>query len=107
MCIRDRQWREASQWKVRNIRYGFMRKTIDEGIVIAVRDVVEVLDADYFREFLSLCKMPRSDGTETYMTNQSLTLEFDEHRQRFLDRPFRWLRESAHTKVDDIEAIYT
>jgi hypothetical protein len=31
-----------------------LRESIDEGIVIAVCDVVEVLDADYLRDSLSL-----------------------------------------------------
>src|SRR5438270_12717875 len=37
------------------------------------------------------------------MTNQSLTLEFGKHSQRFFDRSLRRLRDSSNPKIDDIQ----
>jgi hypothetical protein len=83
-----------------------VREGIDEGIVIAVCHVVEVLDADYVRDPLSLRELG-SDVAQDEMRNPSLTLQFDKHSQRFLDGPFRGLRESTDPKVDDLEPINT
>src|SRR5207244_5991835 len=42
---------------------------------------------------------------QTNVTYKSLPLEVGKHGQRFLNRCFRWLGESSHPKIDDIEYI--
>src|SRR5260370_5925956 len=39
------------------------------------------------------------------MTNQCLTLEFGQDRQRFFDRSLRWLRDSSDPKIDDVKTV--
>jgi hypothetical protein len=39
------------------------------------------------------------------MTNQSLTLEFREHGQRFLDRSLRRFREPSNAEIHDVESV--
>lgn len=68
-----------------------MGESIDEGIVIAARHVVEVLDTNDRLDFLSLLELPRSDVAETDVTNQSLALQFGTRSKWFLDRSLRWV----------------
>jgi hypothetical protein len=63
-------------------------QSIDEGIVTAAYHVVEVLDTNYLRDFLSLLELPGSDVAETDMTNQFLALHFGQHSKRLLNRSF-------------------
>jgi hypothetical protein len=51
-------------------------EVIDEVIIVPVRDVVQVLHADYLCNSLGLSQLLGADVTQTEMTNQSFTLEF-------------------------------
>ncbi len=39
------------------------------------------------------------------MTNQALTLEFGEYRQRLFDGSFRWPHQPSNPKIDDVELV--
>ena len=75
-CVERRrlQWGESSEREERHIGYALPGEVVDEGIVAPVREVVEVLHADYLRDGLGLYQLRRSDVTQTEMTNQSLFL---------------------------------
>ena len=45
------------------------------------------------------------DVAQTEMTNQSLTLEFGQHGQRFFDRSLRWPHHPSDAKIDDIQRV--
>ena len=84
-----------------------LRESVDKGIVTAVWHVVEVLDTNDLRDFLSLLELPGGDVAETDVTNQSLTLQLAKHTQRFFDGSFRWFHDFANSKVDDVERVDT
>ena len=84
-----------------------LRESVDKGIVTAVWHVVEVLDTNDLRDFLSLLELPAGDVAETDVTNQSLTLQLAKHTQRFFDGSFRWFHDFANSKVDDVERVDT
>src|ERR1051325_4510078 len=99
------QRREPSQREERHVRYSFLRQSLKERVIVSVCHVVEVLNANDLRDSLRLFPLPGCDVAETEMANQPLTLQFGQHRQGLLDRPFRRFRESAHTQIDDIESF--
>src|SRR5262245_27732030 len=82
-----------------------MRETIDKGIVIAPRDVVKILDTDYFSEFLRFCKVLRRDGAQSNVPNQSLLLELDKRGQRLLDGAFRRFNKPTYAEVDNVDGL--
>jgi hypothetical protein len=84
-----------------------LRESIYEGIVIAMCQIVEVLDANDFCDSLTFLQLPGSDVAEADVTNQPLTLQLGEHGQGFLDGSFRWCHHSANSKVNNVERIDT
>ena len=56
---------------------------VDKRIIVSVRNVVEVLDADDIGDGLRVLQLGRRDVAQTDMADYSLALEFDEYRQRF------------------------
>src|SRR6266404_5177667 len=106
-CVECRrlQGSEPAKRKERHISNALLREIIDELVITPVGHIVEVLDADYFGDRLSLSQLPRSDIAEAEMTDQSLLLEFGKHRQRFFDRSFRRFRYSSHSKVNHIQHV--
>ena len=65
-------------------------RLVDEGVIVAVGDVVEILHADDVGNLLRLCQLAGSDVAEAEMANQALLLEFGEHGQRLFNGAFRW-----------------
>src|SRR5271168_196838 len=98
---------ETSQREERDISDALLGQNIDESIVSALRDVVEVLDANDLRDFPSFLELPWSDVAETDVANQPLTLQLGEHSKRFRDGALRRLLHSTYAKVDDIEMTDT
>src|SRR6267154_5622189 len=99
------QGSEPAKRKERHISNALLREIIDELVITPVCHIVEVLDADYFGDRLSLSQLLRSDIAEAEMTDQSFLLEFGKHRQRFFDRSFRRFRYSSHSKVNHIQYV--
>ena len=83
---RGLQWSKSSQWEERHVGDALPREFANEAVIVPVRNVVEVLHADDLRDLLRLRQLPWTDIAQTEMTNQSLMLEFGEHREGFLDR---------------------
>jgi len=54
-------------------------EVIDEGIVLPLRHVVEILDTNYLGNALSFSELLGSDVAHTDMADESLAFEFDEH----------------------------
>src|ERR1035438_10016541 len=96
---------EPSQWKVRHVGDALRGESIDESVVGALGDVVEVLDAHNLRDSLRLSQLPGRDRAETDMPNQALLLQFGKRRQRFFKGVVRWSAKAAEAKIDDIECI--
>src|SRR6267154_4213123 len=99
------QGSEPAKRKERHISNALLREIIDELVIAPVSQIVEVLDADYFGDRLSLSQLLRSDVAEAEMTDQSLLLELGKHRQRFFDRFFRRFRHSSHSKVNHNQRV--
>src|SRR5262249_42468327 len=100
------QWREASQREERDVSDALLGKGIDEGVVFALGDVVKVLDANDFGNFLSFCELPRSDVAEADVLNQFLTFHIGKDSDLFLDRAFGWFGNSADAQIHHVEAIH-
>src|SRR5260370_432280 len=103
--LRRLQRRESFQREEWDIGDALLRKSIDEGVVIAMCQIVEVLDANNIRDSLTFLQLPESDVAEADATNQPLTLQVGEYRQGFLDVSFRWLEHSTDSKVNDVKHI--
>src|SRR6266404_8288868 len=106
-CVECRrlQGSEPAKRKEGHIGNALLREIIDELIIAPVGHVVEVLDADYFGDRLSLNKLPRSDIAEAEMTDQSLLLEFGKHGQRCVNRSLFWSHSPANPEIDDGQLI--
>ena len=80
-------------------------RSSDELIVAALRDVVEVLNADYFRDRLRLSQLAGRNCAETDMVNEALLLQLGE-RGEWL---FKWLvfrsGKSAEPEIHDLQRI--
>ena len=70
-------------------------------------DIVEILDADNWRDGLRLDDLFGGDSTYPEVLYQILLLHFREHAERFRYRT--WLRclEATDPQIDDIECIET
>ena len=101
------QWREASQGEEWNVGDALPGERIDEGIILAIGYIVEILDADDLGDFLSLRELLGSDVAEADVTNQTLALHVHELAERLYDRAFRRLQLAADAQVDDFEMIET
>src|SRR6202008_2490731 len=99
------QRRESSQREKRDVRSPLLREDVDEGVVLTLGHVIEVLDADDLRDSLPVSELPGSHVAETDMPNQPLSLQFRKHPQRFRDRSFRWVHNSTHPKISDSEPV--
>src|SRR5580704_1533463 len=79
--------REPSEREVRHIGNALGGQIVDELIIAALRDVVEVLDADNFCDCLRLGQLARRYGAQPDMLNESLLLQLSERGERL----FKWL----------------
>src|SRR5262249_25099469 len=79
---------------------------IDEGVVLALRNVVEVLDADNFGDFLSFLELRGSDVAQADVANQSLTFQLGKDSDLLLDGTFGWLGNSTDAQIHDVEAFH-
>ena len=106
-CVERRglQGSESSQREERHIGDALGCEVVDEGVIAALGDVVEILHADDLGDRLRLCQLRGSDVAEAEMANQALMLEFGKHGQRRFDGSFGWRRDSSDAKVDDVERV--
>ncbi len=99
--------RESSEREVGHIGNALGLQIIDERVIATLREVIQVLDADNFRDRLRLGQLLRRHGAETDMLNEPLLLEFSE-RGEWL---FKWLvfrsGEPAEPEIHDLERIET
>ena len=70
-----------------------------------LRHVIEILDANYLCNGLRLRQLSGPYVAQTDVANEPLTLEFSEHRQRFLNRSLRRFRESTNAEIHHIENV--
>jgi hypothetical protein len=59
---------------------------LNETVIVPVCEVIEILYANGLCDFSALPPVAWSDIAETGMLDESLTLKFCVHGQRFLDR---------------------
>src|SRR5580700_5293172 len=97
--------RESSEREVRHVGNTLCRQIVDESVIAALSDVVEVLNADNLCDALRLGQLAGRNCAETDMVNEALTLEFTERGERL----FEWLvfrgGESAEPEIHDVERI--
>src|SRR5258708_17835384 len=74
-------------------------------MVAGLRDVVEVLNADYFRDRLRLSQLAGRNCAETNMVNEALLLQLGQRGERL----FEWLvfrsGKSAEPEIHDLQRI--
>src|SRR5215469_10213273 len=99
------QRREASQWEEWNISDTLRTELVDEGIVVPVGNVVEILYAHDFCNAPALGELLGTYIAQTNVANESLTLKFCEHRKRFRNRSLGRLRKSANPKINGSEGL--
>jgi hypothetical protein len=87
------------------IGYALHHEFTDEAVVVSVCQVVQVLHTDYLCDCLSLRQLLGTDVAQTEMPDQSLTLEFGKHGQRFFDGSLRWRHHFSNPKIDDIQRV--
>ena len=78
-------------------------KGIDERIVPAVGDVVEVLDAHHRSDRLRLGNLLAADIAYSKVLNQTRSLHFREHAERFRDRAWRRRVQATNPQIDHIK----
>ncbi len=78
---------------------------VDQRVVGAVREVVEVLHTHHGRDGLGFLDLLGGDGTDTEMPDQPLLLELREHGERFGERTQYGGVEPSHPQVDDVECV--
>lgn len=93
--------------KKRHVRDALLGERIDETVIGAACQIVEVLNANDLRDFLSFLELSGSDVAETDVPNESLTLQFGKRREWFLNGAFRGLQSCAYPEIDDVEVINT
>jgi len=101
------QRRKPAKWKVRHVSNPLFGKRVDQRIILPVCDIVEILDADNWRNRLRLGDLPGGDRAYPEMLYKTLLLHFGEHIEW---RRYRtWLRciQAADPQIDDIECIKT
>src|SRR5262249_37347622 len=80
-------------------------KVVDEVVVFALCNVVEILDADDVGDLLRFLELPGSDVAKADVANQSLALEIGKHSDLFLDGAFDGRGDSTDAQVHDVETI--
>src|SRR6204780_5962421 len=80
-----------------------LTKIANERVIVPMGHVVEILHTHDLGNFLCLQQLLGSYFAQSEVTNQPLTFEFGQRRQRFLDRLLRRFHNSANSKVDHIE----
>ena len=80
-------------------------QVVDESIVVPVRHIVEILHANDLCHGLRFGQLLGRNVAQTDVTDQSLTLEFDEFSQRFRDRSFRRFREPSNSEIHHVESV--
>src|SRR4029077_12510064 len=78
---------------------------IDEGVVVPVDHVVEILHTDDGRNCSRLVELLGSNIAYAEITNQSLTLQVGKHSQWFFDGTFRWPCHSSDPKVNEVQRV--
>src|SRR5438270_6336365 len=73
--LRRLQWRESAEREEGHVGNALLREVVEEGVICAMGDVVEVLHADDLGDGLRLRELLGSDVAETEMTNEALTFE--------------------------------
>ena len=98
-------WREPSEREVGHVGDTLCGKVVDERIVGALGQVVEVLDADNFRDCLRLRQLAVRDCAEPDVVNRILLFEAHE-RGEWL---FKWLifrrGESAEAQIHHLQRL--
>src|SRR5579863_775825 len=97
--------REPSEREVGHVGNALSGQIVDELIVAALRYVVEILDADNFRNGLRLGQLAGRNCAQPDMLNETLILEFSERGERL----FKWLvfrsGESAKPQIHHLQRI--
>src|SRR5215469_8411218 len=66
------QWVESTQGEKWHIRNALLPQFLDESVILALPDVVEILDAHDLRDFARLGKLPWRDVAQTQVTDEPL-----------------------------------
>src|SRR5206468_11950256 len=101
------QRRKPAKWKVRHVSNPLFSKRVDQRIILPVSDIVEILDANNWRDRLRLGDLLGGDRAYPEVLYKTLLLHVREHAEWLRYRT--WLRciQAADPQIDDIECITT
>ena len=87
--LRRLQRREAAEREERHIGDSGSGELVDQGVVLAMRHIVQILHADDVADPPPLFDLIGGDVAQPNVTHEALPLKIGEDRERRLDRPFR------------------
>src|SRR5436190_3563045 len=97
------QRRKTTEREERHITNSLFGKEIDERVIATIGDVVEVLDAHHRSDRLRLGNLLAGDITYPEVLNQTGSLHFREHAERFRDRAWRRRVQATNPQIDHIK----
>jgi len=98
--------REAAEREERRESDVLTSATVDEFVVLAVRQVVEVLHGDDRSDRLRLGELPGGDIADPKVANEPLPPQLGENAERLPERVVGRAVVFADTQVDDVERFY-
>src|SRR5438552_14730733 len=99
------QRRKTTEREERHITNSLFGKEIDERVIATIGDVVEVLDAYHRSDRLRLGNLLAGDITYPKVLNQTRSLHFREHAERFRDRARRRRVQATNPQINHIKDI--
>lgn len=99
------QGRETAEREVRDVGNALGGEGIEELVVLAVGDVVEILDANDIGDLAGFRELRGGDVAEADVADESLLLEFGESGERGFDGAFGRSHGRADPEVCDINPI--
>src|SRR5947207_15841028 len=99
------QRRKTTEREERHITNSLFGKEIDERVIATIGDVVEVLDAHHRSDRLRLRNLLGGDITYPKVLNQTRSLHFRVHAERFRDRAWRRRVQATNPQLNHIKDI--
>ena len=97
--------REPAEREERHVGDALPGQVVDERVVLAVGQVVEVLDAHDLGDRLRLGHLGGRDVAQADVADQPLTLQVGQDLDLIRDRPLRRLEHPADAEIHDVERV--
>ena len=97
--------REAAKREEGHIGDAAARQFIDQRVVVAMHEIVMVLQADDLGDAVCLLELAGGHVAQAELSDQALPLELGQGRKLFLDRALVRLENAADAQVDHVERV--